>query len=564
MRASGALFGCCLAACLLASRSSLEIIGVTALELSELTTEGEPEVPSPGPRAAPQRVEQGSKRLNQRPAEGRAPTDGLSTATLQAHPPQQTSQQKQPVVPKTEDPLAIKARKIAADEVERVRSEDKEDVERQESSRAAIDKAKYSPEVMKVASAADAQTQALQTQMEDIQREGDRTSDSLESKSRKAVMALYHQEAQKLLHQGDGPEENPITDEMNDMAISSWLTADPLLSINSPVRRLTMLDEAVDEAERKASSASDKEAQVYKAVAERIKDVSVSKMGTQLEELQSTGSLLVQKKARCAMRLVVFQAYNDGFGKDGNAYRRAYLCQKAVKAALDTIGLAQPTPKQRTHLCHKRLFQAESKMRVEAAVGAALVVAQKGFKSSEQCTNAKETGQQMRIAQIEVAAVKKACPDMNVDTQGPSKRALRAKIRAAISQHMSKSLRMEVPSEKEDPVRKEMAKLLGEAHQAWEDVHHFSMGSPVPKGLVITPHASDASEPESKKPRKAAKVQVRRHGKTTVVEKRVADDGKQYTKAEFVKFFGRNGKKEWDEHGGKIGLTLKTSARPVH
>jgi len=522
MRADRALFVCCLAACTLASRSSSDVAGVTTLsEVSELTTEGKPDNDKGppqrvvnGPRAAPQRVEQGSKRLNQRQAEGGAPADGLSTATLQAHPPQQTSQ---PVLPTTDDGLATKARKIAADEIERVRSEDKEDVERQESSRGALNRAMHSPEVMKVVSAADAQKQALQTQMEDIRREGDRTSDSLESKSRKAVMALYHQEAQKLLHQGDGPDENPITDEMNTMAISSWLTADPLLSINTPLRRLTMLDEAVDEAERKASGASDKDAQVYKAIADRVKEVSASKMGTELEVMQGTGSLLVQKKARCAMRLVVFQAYNDGFGRDGNAYRRAYLCQKAIKAALDTIGLAQPTSAQQIHLCHKRLFQAESKMRIEAAVGAALVVAQKDFKNTkEQCSNAKETAQQMKIAQIEVAAVKKACPDMNVDTQGPSKHALRAKIRRAISQEMSKRLRKAVPASEEDPVRQEMSKLLGEAHQAWEDVHRFSMGSPVPKGLVITPHASDAQEPVSTKPRKAAKVVRKNNGKGNV------------------------------------------------
>lgn len=423
---------------------------------------------------------------------------GLASASVEAGSPTPNADHgivhKSSGIGADHEDIEAKAREIAESEVERVHRENQEDAERLESVRAAKNEGEQNSAVRSVLANTAAQKRELRSQVEDIKKEREVESQTAEEKAEKAVMSLYHQEAEKLLTRGDGPEEDPFSDEKNTATnLGPWLQSNPRLHTGRP---MTMLDEAIDEAEQKATAASDKDAPTYKAIADRIKSVSSSTVGQQLEEMMASDSLLVQKKALSEMRLVVYKAYNDGLGKHGNAYRRAYECQKAVKAALDAIGLADPSTEQQAHLCQKKLYEAESKLRIESAVGAALVVAEKGFSGNTQCPNANEVSQHMRIAQQEVRAVKSACPDMNVQTEGSSMSAVRARsqIRSAIAKEMSAQLEKAVGSS-HDGAHDEVKRILADAKHAWEDVQKFSVGSPVPEGLDVYPHGADPMLP---------------------------------------------------------------------
>jgi len=389
--------------------------------------------------------------------------------------------------------IAEKARGIAHDEVEEVKAEDRKDRDAKQAKISEANRVADSPAVRKIEDSARKQTKELQAQVADIRAQRSERSGNLDLKAEKAVMQIYHQEAQKLLTHGDGPDHDPFAQAgARTHTLGPWLASDPLLvTPQKKERRMTMMDDAVDKAERKAAKSSDADAQVYKAVADEIKRVSNSGLGKELEVMASTGSLLTQKKARAAMRLVIYKAYDDGMGKHGNAYRRAYVCQKAIKAALDAMALQNPTLEQQQKLCQNKLFEAESKLRIEAALGAALVVAQRTFAGSEQCEDAKEVDQHMKIAQFEVNAVKKACPDMSVKTEGPGKGSIREKIRSTIAEEMALQLKKPVESHKKDDAQSEVDKVMASAEQAWKDVNEFSVGSEIPKGLDIYPSSSD-------------------------------------------------------------------------
>jgi len=243
-------------------------------------------------------------------------------------------------------------------------------------------------------------------------------------------------------------------------------------------------------AERRATNVhmSPTQARAFQKVADRILKVSSSNVGQDLEVMLSTGSLLVQKKARSAMRLIVYKAYDEELGRVGNSYFMARKCQEAIKTALDVIGLPEPTVEQRTRICKKRMFVAQSKLKIEKAVNSALIEVQKSkvnFPEGQKCGSFKENAQQLAIAKIEVDAVTKACPDINANTEGAGKRQLRQQIRDDISKYMSKHLKeVEVnfgksEGKETDKVKEQAQNLIAAARHAWTDVANFASGARV-------------------------------------------------------------------------------------
>lgn len=313
------------------------------------------------------------------------------------------------------------------------------------------------------------------------------TSEADKRQARKEVMHIYAAEADKLLAHGggDGSHPSPYKDSSS---ITPWLKAEPRLNLRKPRRTMTFLDKAVDDAQTRAQTAPHAKAKVLIAIANRIQKVSKSVIGEKLNRLEATGELLQRAKARSAQRLIVYKAYNDGFGKRGNKYRHNYLCQRAVGQALSSMLIKTP-PGVKGYLCKWKLHNAESGIRVAGAIRAALSVASKS--NGQACHTMKAAADQMQVAEYEVAAVKSACPNMGIRTTGYRNRKVRRSIRNKIAAEMNRRLKgasaAQTQGHAQAGVENEVAKVIDAAKQAWRDVNAFGRGSPIPKGIITKP-----------------------------------------------------------------------------
>jgi len=310
------------------------------------------------------------------------------------------------------------------------------------------------------------------------------TSEAERRQARKEVMHIYAAEADKLLAHGagDGPHTSPYR---QSSSLTPWLKAEPRLNLRKPRHTMTFLDRAVDKAQTRAQTAPPAKAKVLLAIANRIARVSKSVIGEKLNRLEVTGELLERAKARSAQRLIVYKAYNDGFGKKGNKYRHNFLCQRAIGQALSSMVIS-PASSLKNYLCRYKMHNAQSALRVAGAIRAALGVASKS--SGRACHTSKAAAVQMQIAQHEVAAIKTVCPNMGIRTAGYRNRQLRRTIRANLSAEMNRRIKHSAArTQGNAEVDAEVKKVIDAAKQAWHDVHAFGRGSPIPKGTVPKP-----------------------------------------------------------------------------
>jgi len=394
----------------------------------------------------------------------------------------------------------------------------------------------------------------LRGELKNVRKQEQKASASLDSQAHQAVMALYHQEQANILQKtATTPSADPFKEDEDEMM--PFLTSDPLVENGPPAGRMTMLDEAVDEAEQRASNpkvhATDSAA--YQKVAHQIMKASSSAAGEQLEMMRVSGNPLTRKKAHAAMRLLIYQAYNAFMGSDGNSYRRAYVCQKAVKAAVDTVVVPDATKEQRTRFCKRKLYAAQRKLRMEKAVSDALDKVEKedvvnfrrGYKS---CKASKLSKQHLTIAKIEVRAIFKACPDMEIDAESIGKAHVRRDINSQIATFMSKELSKaegkvpnSVMTSKTDPTNMEEKEIMKRAREAWQDVSNYGIGKGGPtKPTVAYPTISipSAANPAHAKAKAHAK-------KTNVDAKLVTKIAKAITKASVKKNQASASTRQW-------------------
>jgi len=377
-------------------------------------------------------------------------------------------------------------KQVVKKELKHIKKEGKRDAKKQNAVKRAVRNALHSRAVARVKKGAAKQTRKLEKERDKVAYEKALNDQGLARAAQKNVMRIYHAEANKLLNKGDGPSQNPYTIGTRGV-MTDWMTSDPLLEHKPKKHAMTILDRAVDAAQTRAVNTQKLvRKRVLTAIAQRIQQVSSSRLGKQLTVMESTGTLLQQKKSRAAQKLIIYQAYNDGFGSKKNPYARAYLCQKALKTALDTLHLAKADPKHRNYLCRRKMFEAETKLRIEAAAHAALAVAGKSAKKV--CNTMKEAKDQMQVAEYEVKAVKRACPVtlMGKKTSGDKNAKLRQAIRKKISGEMVKQLHAESTKRKvKKSTDKEVNKIMTSAKKAWEDIHNY--GGVARKGVSTRP-----------------------------------------------------------------------------
>jgi len=386
----------------------------------------------------------------------------------------------------TTEGITKSVRKIAKRELKQIKREKSRDEERQRSVRQAVNRARHSKVVKGLEMAANKQEKKLSDEVDHLRVQQQAESRKREQQAQEQVMAIYHQQAKKLLEKGDGPDSNPFTSGA-EKVLNPWYAADPSLNLIATIKpQLTTLDAAVDEAERMATRASDSKAQLFKAIADHIKRVSSSQTGEQLEKLSTHGSVLVRGKARAALDLIILQAYNDGFGTKGNPYHQAYICAKAHKSALDVLKVG--SNKHPNNFCRTKLYRAETNLRIQAAASAALKVASES--TGKACSLHGMVSQRLQLATYEAKAVKTACANIKtVRSLGPQHAAQRQAIRSRVAQLMTIMLKKTDGEEKpkDTKLQKEEKSILKAAKQAWQDVHQFSVGSPIPNGLDVRP-----------------------------------------------------------------------------
>merc|ERR1712072_699242 len=190
------------------------------------------------------------------------------------------------------------------------------------------------------------------------------------------------------------------------------------------------------------------------------------------------------------MKMIIYQSYKDGFGtplaakkaklgkKYSQKYNNLYRCQKALDTALQTIHIGPPDISQKSNLCQRELFAAESALRVQVAVQVSLGVESRRKKAL--CPQYKEETDRLKVAKFKVKAVKKACPDMGVATDGTKNVGARREIRKKITSAMTEMLNGQKKINKTD---KQVSKIMASAHEAWKDVCDYGQCAPEPRSL---------------------------------------------------------------------------------
>merc|ERR1712216_947284 len=104
-------------------------------------------------------------------------------------------------------------------------------------------------------------------------------------------------------------------------------------------------------------------------------------------------------------------------------------------------------------------------LRIQVAAKIALEVESRRKKVL--CPQYKKASELLKVKKIKVNAVKKACPDMGIVTDGPKGVANAKKIKKAITDEMKRQLDTQHKITKTD---KRENKVMAAAHEAWKDV----------------------------------------------------------------------------------------------